>query len=145
MAGHECRSREKDYLRSGDNTLSKNTRYFVSQKILASVFQGTFIAGLRKFHKQKKISYQSDFERLIVEALANNWVVHCKPPFSGPVEVIKYLARYTRKVAISNSRLVSLENGIVSFNFNDYSDCYQKRLLLQNGQYYLPGLWIDLP
>lgn len=106
---------------------SKHKRYFVPHKVLAAVFQGIFIAGLRKLHQQKKISYDSDFERLIVDTLAKDWVVHCKPPFSGPVEVIKYLARYTRKVAISNSRLVSIENCTVSFTFNDYSDCCKKK------------------
>ncbi len=106
---------------------SKSKRYLISEKILSAVFQGIFIKGLRKLHKQKKISIDGDFERLIVEALAKKWVVYCKPPFSGPVEVIKYLARYTRKVAISNPRLVSLENNTVSFTFNDYADCCKEK------------------
>ncbi len=110
---------------------SNKKRYFVSQKMLAAVFQGIFIKGLRCLYQKKKISYGGDFERLIVEALAKPWVVYCKPPFSGPLDVIKYLARYTRKVAISNSRLLSMEHGTVSFSFNDYADgCQRKPLKL---------------
>ncbi len=50
------------------------------------------------------------------------WVVHLKPPFGGPERVLKYLARYTHRVAISNHRLRSLENGRVSFDWKDYAD-----------------------
>lgn len=106
---------------------SKNKHYFVPEKVLIAVFQGIFIRGLRKLHQQKKLSFNGDIERLFVEACAKKWVVHCKPPFSGPVDVIKYLARYTRKVAISNSRLVSLQNHNVTFTFNDYADCCKRK------------------
>ena len=50
------------------------------------------------------------------------WVVHVKPPFGGPRRVLKYLARYTHRVAISNHRLRALENGRVSFDWKDYAD-----------------------
>ena len=50
------------------------------------------------------------------------WVVHVKPPFGGPRRVLKYLARYTHRVAISNHRLRTLENGRVSFDWKDYAD-----------------------
>jgi hypothetical protein len=51
----------------------------------------------------------------------NEWVVYAKPPFGGPERVLKYLARYTHRVAISNHRLQSLENGRVSFEWKDYA------------------------
>jgi hypothetical protein len=57
------------------------------------------------------------------ETAANlEWVVHVKPPFGGPRRVLKYLARYTHRVAISNHRLRTLENGQVSFDWKDYAD-----------------------
>ena len=57
------------------------------------------------------------------------WVVHVKPPFGGPRRVLKYLARYTHRVAISNHRLRSLENGRVSFDWKDYADHSRTKLL----------------
>jgi len=49
------------------------------------------------------------------------WVVYAKPPFSGPAQGLKYLARYTHRVAISNRRLLGLENGKVTFRWKDYT------------------------
>ncbi len=57
------------------------------------------------------------------EAAANlEWVVHVKPPFGGPRRVLKYLARYTHRVAISTHWLRTLQNGRVSFDWKDYAD-----------------------
>ena len=52
----------------------------------------------------------------------NDWVVYVKPPFGGPAQVLKYLARYTHRVAISNGRLVNFEQGRVTFRYKDYAD-----------------------
>ena len=55
------------------------------------------------------------FQALCRKAKSIKWVVHAKPPFGGTEQVLKYLARYTHRVAISNRRLLSMENGRVSF------------------------------
>ncbi len=60
------------------------------------------------------------FAALCKKTEALDWVVHVKPPFGGPQRVLKYLARYTHRVAISNHRLRSLENGRVTFDWKDY-------------------------
>jgi hypothetical protein len=62
------------------------------------------------------------FESLCRHARRSEWVVFAKPPFGGPEQVLKYLARYTHRVAISNRRLVSMEEGSVSFEYKDYAD-----------------------
>jgi hypothetical protein len=65
-----------------------------------------------------------------VEDLATQkWVVYAKPPFGGPRQVLKYLARYIHRVAISNSRLVSLKNGEVTFQWKDYARGNRQRLM----------------
>jgi hypothetical protein len=56
-------------------------------------------------------------------------VVYAKPPFTGPVPVLKYLARYTHRVAISNARLHSLHDGQVTLQWKDYAHGYKTRLL----------------
>ena len=59
---------------------------------------------------------------MCAKAAEREWVVHIKPPFGGPQRVLKYLARYTHRVAISNHRLRSPENGRVTFDWKDYAD-----------------------
>jgi len=61
------------------------------------------------------------FEALCRRARRIKWVVFVKPPFGGPEQVLKYLARYTHRVAISNRRLLSLEDGRVTFEWKDYA------------------------
>lgn len=61
------------------------------------------------------------FEALCCEAKRIKWVVHAKPPFGGPGQVLKYLARYTHRVAISNSRILSIDGGRVTFKWKDYA------------------------
>jgi hypothetical protein len=55
------------------------------------------------------------------ESTGARWVVYAKPPFGGPQQVLKYLARYTHRVAISNQRLVALHDGLVTFRWKDYA------------------------
>jgi hypothetical protein len=62
-------------------------------------------------------------------ALRTDWVVYAKPPFGGPEVVLKYLARYTHRVAISDSRLLDLEDGIVRFRYKDYAHGQSKRVM----------------
>ena len=62
------------------------------------------------------------FAALCNRARRIKWVVHAKPPFGGPEQVLKYLARYTHRVAISNSRILSIECGKVTFLWKDYAD-----------------------
>jgi hypothetical protein len=59
------------------------------------------------------------FHAFVHDLYRNHWVVHCKRPFGGPEQVLKYLGRYTHRVAISNHRLVSFENGEVTFTWRD--------------------------
>jgi len=71
-------------------------------------------------------------ERLVLSVMhvgKIKWVAYAKAPFGGPEQVLKYLARYTHRVAISNSRLVSLENGHVTFQWKDYADHSQTKTM----------------
>src|SRR3954468_23721801 len=69
------------------------------------------------------------FEAFCQKAGHGNWVVYAKRPFGGPEQVLKYLARYTHRVAISNSRLLTLEDGRVTFRYKDYADDRQHKTL----------------
>jgi hypothetical protein len=115
---------------SRDGSASRfHARYLLSDKVLSRVFRGKFVALLKRAYRNGKLHLNGDlqmlanehqFEQLLNEATAARWVVRTRPPFSGPTVVLKYLARYTQRVAIANSRLLSLEDGYVSFTYRDY-------------------------
>ncbi len=69
------------------------------------------------------------FEDLVDQLYRHDWVVYSKAPFAGPEKVLEYLARYTHRVAISNRRIQSIDNGKVSFRWKDYAHGNQKRTM----------------
>jgi hypothetical protein len=88
------------------------------------MFRKKFLRHLRKVFRQGRLHFSGElqsladpakFPLLCQKAAGMEWVVHAKPPFGGPQPVLKYLARYTHRVAISNHRLQALENGRVRF------------------------------
>ena len=111
--------------------LSCRKGFFLPVKVLSRLFRGKFVAYLRAaneqgrlvFHGQSKhLAEANHFASLLKEVSKLEWVVYAKPPFGGPVQVLKYLARYTHRVAISNQRLVALSEGEVTFSWKDYAD-----------------------
>lgn len=105
-------------------------KFFLPVRVLSRVFRGKFIDILKRAFRQGKLQFFGDlkplaqsqeFERWLDAAVRTDWVVYAKPPFGGPEQVLKYLARYTHRVAISNRRLVSLKDGQVQFEWKDYA------------------------
>jgi hypothetical protein len=103
--------------------------FFLPVRVLSRLFRGKFLAYLRdaikngrlKFHgKLAELQDESEYEPFLRALSRTEWVVYSKPPFGGPKQVLKYLARYTHRVAISDQRLVSLEDGKVTFRYKDY-------------------------
>lgn len=112
--------------------------FFLPVRVLSRVFRGKFIAGLKRAFAQGKLQFHGTladliqplhFERLLDQLTRHEWVVYAKPPFGGPRQVLKYLARYTHRVAISNRRLVSCHAGQVTFRWKDYAHGSQIRPL----------------
>jgi hypothetical protein len=105
--------------------------FFLPYKVLSRLFRKLFLLSLGKAFRKGQLRLSGELRDLakpaafqaLCETAANlEWVVHVKPPFGGPRRVLKYLARYTHRVAISNHRLRTLENGHVSFDWKDYAD-----------------------
>ena len=92
------------------------------KKFLWQLRQAFRHGALRFTGELRSLAYPAAFQALCEKAAKIEWVVHVKPPFGGPQRVLKYLARYTHRVAISNHRLRALENGRVSFDWKDYAD-----------------------
>ena len=98
-------------------------------KVLSRLFRAKFIAYLKTAFHDGKLGFHGELQSLgekrsfaqwLRRLAATEWVVYAKPPFGGPQQVLKYLARYTHRVAISNQRLVALEDGRVTFRWKNY-------------------------
>ncbi len=114
------------------NKNSKSGKAFLLPvRVLSRVFRGKFISGLKRLRAQGKLKLhgqiedlenQADFEKLLTSAVKKNWVVYAKRPFGGPEQVLKYLSRYTHRVAISNQRLIAMDESSVTFQYKDYAN-----------------------
>ncbi len=105
--------------------------FFLPVRVLSRLFRRLFLEALQKAFEQGRLRFFSDLEKLrdpqafaqhVAPARQAEWVVYAKPPFGGPQQVLDYLGRYTHRVAISNERLVSMQDGQVSFRWKDYRD-----------------------
>jgi len=104
--------------------------FFLPVKVLSRVFRGKFLAGLKRLHRRKKLqcagpaaalANSRQFTQLIRRLHRHDWVVYAKPAFGGPLQVLRYLGRYTHRVAISNHRLLTFDQEHVTFRWKDYA------------------------
>jgi hypothetical protein len=102
--------------------------FFLPVKALAKAFRGKFLDGLREAFAAGRLRFPGQlkslqapraFGTLLQQSCRHKWVVYAKRPFGGPEHVLQYLGNYTHRIAISNHRLLSLEDGTVSFRWRD--------------------------
>jgi hypothetical protein len=103
--------------------------FFLPVRVLSRVFRGKFVAGLRAAIAAGTLAAPGGGNGWWSALYARDWVVYSKRPFGGPAQVLKYLARYTHRVAISNGRLVKLEAGRVTFRYKDYADNHRPKTM----------------
>jgi hypothetical protein len=130
-------------------------RFFLPRGVLADVFRGKFLDGLKHaFHcgelsltgELQHLADSKAFHVLLGTAYRHRWVVDVKPSFQTPDHVLKYLAHYTHRVAISNHRLVSLDKNNVTFRWKDYRDgSKNKRMTLTTDEFLRRFLLHTLP
>lgn len=124
----------------GERWMAAEERFLLPVRVLAPVFRGKFLAGLKDLYQEGRLSLTGGAEKLrdpfeflsLLDRLyKKSWWVYSKPPFGGPEQVLKYLARYTHRVALANHRLVGLADGKVAFTYKDYSqDGRQRQMML---------------
>jgi hypothetical protein len=126
--------------------ISCKQNYLLPVKILTKVFRGKFLSMLEKSFKEDELKFsgklkdlqdRSEFRSLLVEASKKNWVVYSKEPFAGAEQVINYLGQYTHRIAISNHRLIKLENGNVHFKYRDYADGNNSKVMVLKAEEFL--------
>jgi hypothetical protein len=106
--------------------------------VLRRVFRKKFLAGLCRLHHRGLLNLRGPaaplrdpaiFEQLIEKLENKNWYVYAKPPFGGPEHVLRYLGRYTHRMAISNHRITAFDGNRVSFRWRDYAHGGKQRVM----------------
>jgi hypothetical protein len=119
----------------GDWWVSCRPQFFLPVRVLRKLFRGKVLAALKAAEQDGALpaSHLPDLKALY----RKSWVIYCKPPFGSPEQVLAYLARYTHRVAISNSRLVRMEAETVTFSWKDYADQERIREMTLSGEEFL--------
>ena len=114
----------------GSRWIAAKSYYFLPVRVLSRVFRRKYCQLLRQAYQQGQLEFhgrlapwaeRNAFRRFLADVATREWVVHSKRPFREPSCVLKYLARYTHRVAISNRRLVRYHAGRVTFRYKDYA------------------------
>jgi len=122
----------------GTRWINSKKDFFISVKVLSRKFRGKFLFYLKKAYHNNSIKYTTGiqeltekhiFQSFIDKLYKKEWIVYCKPPFGSAEHVLEYLGRYSHRVAISNHRIVNLENGYVTFKWKDYRDHNKEKFM----------------
>jgi len=129
----------------GSRWIACRPGFFLPVRVLSRMFRGLFMHYLEKafaaghlkfFAAHRHLHEPVAFRRHLAPIRDTEWVVYAKRPFAGPAQVLDYVGRYTHRVAISNNRLLSMENGKIRFRWKDYRDGNrQKTMTLDAGEF----------
>lgn len=110
--------------------------FFLPVKVLSRRFRTLFCSFLREAWRNGTLKINSSvladsvaLDLLLARASVKEWVVYAKPPFGGPAQVLAYLANYTHRIAISNSRIVAFDGERVTFRYRDYANGNQQKVM----------------
>ena len=113
----------------GERWIACRPGFFLPVRVLSRLFRGLFLHYLGKAFTAGRLSFfstllplqeRSPFLQHLARVRTAEWVVYAKPPFAGPHQVLSYVGRYTHRIAISNSRLLAIDDGKVRFRWKDY-------------------------
>ena len=128
--------------------------FFLPVRVLSRRFRRLYLAGLEQLYGQGQLSLTGrcrdlaepkPWQRLLAALRDKEWVVYAKEPIEDSRHILKYLARYTHRVAISNHRLVALEDGQVTFRYKDYTHGQRLRTLTLDAMEFLWRLLLHVP
>ena len=113
----------------GRRWVAARPAFLLPVRVLGALFRRLFLGGLDRLHDAGQLQFYSEhasladrraFARHLAPARKARWVVYSKPPFAGPEAVLAYLSRYTHRVAISNRRLIAMDESGVTLRYKDY-------------------------
>ncbi len=122
----------------GTRWISSKKNFFIPFEVLSLVFRGKFLSYFKKVYEEGKLKFpgtiselkgKAAFSKMLNELYSKSWVVDCKETFKSPEKVVDYLGRYIHRVAISNDRIVNLEDDKVTFSYRDSADINRKKYM----------------
>ncbi len=129
-----------------DRWVSCRKGFFIPVRVISALFKGKFLDLLKKCFQSdgfvfpdslSHLNQHEDFERFTRQLYHQKWVVYCKPPFAGVKGVLQYLGRYTHRIAISNNRILHIQNGDVSFLWRDYADHNRQKTMILKAEEFI--------
>ena len=127
--------------------------FFLPVKVLSRVFRGKFCAGLKRLYRRNQLrcagpaaalADPKQFRRLLRRLHRQDWVVYAKQAFGGPLQVLRYLGRYTHRVAISNHRLLAFDGERATFRWKDYAHGGKQRKMTLAGTEFLRRFFLHV-
>ena len=122
----------------GQRWIACRRSFFLPVRVLSRRFRRLFVESLEKAFEEGQLKFFSSlqelddrkaFLRYLAPLRKKKWVVYAKKPFAGPQQVLDYVGRYTHRVAISNNRILNIEDGQVTFRYKDYRDGSQQKTM----------------
>ncbi|MBV8456230.1 MAG: IS91 family transposase, partial [Acetobacteraceae bacterium] len=138
----------------GSRWIACRPGFFLPVRVLSRLFRGlflhylekTFAAGkLKFFSAQRHLHEPVAFHHHLAATRAIEWVVYAKRPFAGPRQVLDYVGRYTHRIAISNHRLLSIDEGKVRFRWKDYRHANQQKSMTLDADEFIRRFLIHVP
>ena len=124
--------------RDGDRWITCKPGFFLPVRVLSRLFRRLFLKHLENAFAAGQLQFfavldslreHDAFRRYLAPLRKAEWVVYAKPPFGGPEQVLDYVGRYTHRVAISNNRLIDIEDGAVRFRWKDYRQGNRQKVM----------------
>ena len=117
-------------------------KFFLPVKVLARKFRGKFLHYLKQYYRNNQIAFygsqtdlqhQAQFRKLLHQCYAKQWYTYTKRTFSGPLAVVRYLGRYTHRIAIANSRIIAMDENTVTISVRNQEQGNRPATLTMSG------------
>jgi hypothetical protein len=126
--------------------IKSKKKFFIPVKVLSKKFRGKFLYYVNQLFLKNKLKFSANISELSSKDVFNQfkdslyekeWIVYSKPPFGGAKHVLQYLSRYTHRVAISDNRIIKVNNEHVVFKWRDYKDNNKEKVMMLKPQEFI--------
>ena len=127
------------------------SRFLFPVKAMSKVFRGKLIQGIKKAYYKDELFLTDDlksklqFESFITNIANRKWVIYMKSQFPTSKKIVEYLSRYTHRTAISNSRIISIDNNIIRFSYKDYKDNSKIKMMKLSANEFIKRFLYHIP
>jgi len=137
----------------GDTLLQPKykSKFLFPVKAMSKVFRGIFIKRVKEAYYDGSLEVHDElkdervFENYINNLVSRKWVIYMKSQFQTSAKIVEYMARYTHKSAIANSRIVSIDNNIIRFRYKDYKDNSKNKIMKLSSDEFIKRFLYHIP